>query len=199
MKAAPAVLILAIIELGTLSTTSCSVTRHSSEFACNIDSDCKDNTRTCDQGYCVARNNGCPAPCDSCDLTDMTCRIDCSTSRPCGSVQCPLGFACTIRCSNANACGSIDCVPGASCDISCDGAMACGSINCGFGECSVDCAGTSSCQTIDCFTSCACDVKCNNPLACPPPSCPPGVPSCTRGGAPGATCDSSQDGCDRCF
>jgi hypothetical protein len=36
-------------------------------------------------------------------------------------------------------------------------------------------------------------------MACPPPSCPPGLPYCTRGGVAGATCDSSQVGCDRCL
>lgn len=199
MKAAVVVLVLAIIGLGPLSTTSCSVDRHSSDFTCTSDSDCKDSTRTCDRGYCVeSSSDGCPSPCTSCDLTDLSCRIDCSASKPCGNVQCPLGFACTIRCSNASACGSIDCAQGASCDISCDGALACGGINCGFGQCSVDCAGTDACQTIDCVTSCACDVRCNNPEACPPPSCPPGLTYCTRGAVPGATCDSSQDGCDRC-
>jgi hypothetical protein len=39
-------------------------------------------------------------------------------------------------------------------------------------------------------------------MACPSPSCPPGLPGlslCTRGGVIGATCDSSEDGCDRCL
>ena len=199
MKPAVIVAVLALIGLGTLST--CSVHRLSAGFACNSDSDCNDNARTCDQGFCVERANGCPSPCSDCDPIDKTCLITCSATRPCGSVQCPLGFDCTIKCNNANACSSIDCAQGASCDISCSGPLSCGSINCGSGPCNIDCSGTSSCQTIDCARSCACDVRCNNQMACPPPSCPSGLglSLCTRGGVAGATCDSSEDGCDLCL
>jgi len=200
MKPAAIVRVLAVIGLGALPATTCSVDRHSSEFACTSDSDCKDTTRTCDQGYCVERaSNNCPSPCTSCDLSNGTCQITCNAGRPCGNVQCPFGFDCTIKCNNANACGSIDCVPGTSCDITCNNGLACGPINCGFGECSVDCNGTSACQTVDCFTSCKCDVKCNSVTDCAPPSCPPGPTFCTQDEIPGATCDSSPDGCDRCI
>ncbi|HEU4727605.1 MAG TPA: hypothetical protein VFT22_06945 [Kofleriaceae bacterium] len=195
VAAVTAMIVLAAVQL--LPSSGCSVDRHSSEFACTSDGECAD-ARICDQGFCVEAERACPSPCDDCSFSAMTCQIVCNAANPCGSVQCPAGFACTIRCGNPGACASIDCAQATRCDISCNNAMACGPINCGSGECSVDCSGSESCQAVDCAGSCSCDVKCNNPMACPAPSCPMGPTQCTRNNELGAPCDSSQQGCDSC-
>lgn len=198
MRRAAIFLILALAGLGSLSSSSCFVSRLSERFTCTVTEDCTDG-RTCDQGYCV--ETPCPSPCTSCNLVDKTCRVECSSNQKCGNVQCPAGFDCTIRCSNGNACQSIDCAPARSCTIDCSGAGSCGSINCGTGACDIDCAGAGACPSIDCVGSCRCDVSCNNTPACPSIACPHPVDTfCTQGGVPGERCDSQESIlCDTCL
>jgi hypothetical protein len=188
--------------LGALAIASCAVHRLSEGYVCGNNGDC-DSGRICDRGFCVddESQGQCPSVCSSCNPGQRTCRIECSASRPCGSVECPDGFECTVRCSNAGACGDIDCAPGTGCDIECSGAGSCGAINCGKQACQIDCAGVASCPQIDCVDSCGCDVACNTPLACPSMSCPQVLDTlCTRNGDPGATCDSSYSVvCDTCI
>ncbi|HET7503448.1 MAG TPA: hypothetical protein VFK02_20645 [Kofleriaceae bacterium] len=197
MKTPAVAVILALAGVPLVLAASCSVNRHSSEFACTTDDQCMDG-RICDHGFCVEGEPPCPAGCDDCSFTSMTCQINCNAANPCGSVQCPAGFECSIRCTGPGACATVDCAQGTGCEISCNNAMACGPINCGPGDCLVDCSGSSSCQTVDCASSCGCDVKCNNPMACLSPSCPMGPTQCTRNNELGAPCDSSQQGCNVC-
>jgi hypothetical protein len=203
MKASVVVLLLAVIGLGSLSATSCLVTRRSEGYACNTTSDCDDN-RTCEDGYCVQVQsaNGCPSVCPDCDMAAQTCDITCSAGKPCGSLQCPQGFRCTIRCTSSNSCGDIDCAAGHGCEINCGGASSCKNINCGEKPCDITCNGPASCPSIDCASSCKCDVDCNNTdTACPSISCPLdalGKP-CTKNATAGETCDSSaHTSCDKC-
>jgi hypothetical protein len=174
MKAA-VVVILAVIALGSLSSTSCFVDRLSDRYTCTSDAQCMDG-RTCNNGYCV--QSPCPTACSSCDVAAKICNINCTQNRPCGDVQCPDGYDCRIDCSRAGSCGRITCGPG-PCDISCTGAGAC--------------------PSIDCTSSCACDVRCNNAVGvCPDVSCPMVLgTACTDSGMAGAPCDSSGV-CDTC-
>ena len=202
MKAAAIILLLAVCAVGSLSMTSCLVSRKSDNFACTTDSDCDPTSgRTCDRGYCVLQGT-CPSPCTSCDLINKTCKIDCTSNKPCGSVQCPAGYDCTIRCSGTSACSNIDCAPGTGCNITCaSGMAACGGINCGPGPCTVDCAGPASCGTVDCVTSCSCTVSCNNASSCPTNSCPPQAPGmyCTQDGTAASPCNpTASPVCDHC-
>ena len=180
---------------------SCTVHRVSDRYACTETSQCDDG-RVCEQGFCIAGggSSACPTPCDSCDLDERTCKIECSTGNPCGAVHCPIGFDCTIRCNSAGACGDIDCATATRCDVDCSGGASCGNLNCGGGECAVRCAGAGACPSIDCAVSCKCDVDCNNPAAaCPHMSCPQLLDPCTEQGSAGAPCSSNELGCDRCF
>ena len=199
MKAFAILLVLTIFGLGALSTTSCLVTRRSEDFACNANTDC-DSGRACENGYCVQAP--CPAACSSCNVTAMTCKIECGASSPCGMVQCPAGYTCTIRCSNANACGDIDCALGTGCDITCGGTNSCRNINCGTSACNIDCSGQEACPSIDCASSCKCDVSCNNTTnVCPSIMCPMSSASkpCNKDGTPGEVCDSSAGpACAKC-
>jgi hypothetical protein len=203
-KAATAlVVVLAAAGLAALSTASCSVHRLSDGYACNpagTGSECGSG-RFCDQGFCVegGSTEGCPGQCTTCDVEDKTCRIECNAGNPCSNVQCPAGYDCTIRCSNSGACGIVDCAQAHSCDIDCSGSAACGPLNCGLQECSIRCAGMFACPLIDCAASCKCDVTCNNVASCPSMECPTALGPCTEQGSAGATCDSSQPGCDVCL
>jgi hypothetical protein len=198
---------LVLAALATLTTlwamalSSCAVHRLSAGYACSKNGDCDDG-RVCDRGFCVAgqSQDPCPGICSSCNMSQRTCRIDCTANRPCGDVECPDGFECTVGCINTGACRDIDCAQGTGCDISCTGTGACGEINCGKQACKIDCTGAASCPFIDCVDSCRCDVECSGAAACPSPSCPefPGA-LCTRNEEPGATCDSSVSvECDTC-
>jgi len=196
MRAAASILVLAV-----LSMTGCVVSRKSDHFTCTTDSDCDPTSgRTCDRGYCVLQGT-CPSPCTSCDLTNKTCKIDCTSTKPCGSIQCPVGYDCTIKCTGTGACSNIDCNPGTACDITCTSGMAaCGAINCGPGECIVDCATPSTCGNVDCVTSCSCEVKCNN-ATCPTNSCPlqPAGLYCTQDGTAASPCAPNANAlCDHC-
>jgi hypothetical protein len=199
MKPSLAILILAVLGLGSLAATSCLVTRRSDGFACTSGSDCESG-RSCDNGYCVP--SPCPSQCTSCDLVDKTCRIECSANRPCPSVQCPAGYDCTIKCSSTNACGGIDCGQSIGCTITCSTGSACGNINCGTAPCDISCSGPSACPSIDCAASCRCDVDCNNnPNVCPNVSCPLDDQGafCAKGGVSNAPCDSTAaPGCGTC-
>lgn len=201
MKASVVILILAFFTLGSLSMTSCLVNRKSEGYACNIESDCGlDSGRTCENGYCVPV--GCPSQCESCDLTDKTCRIECASNKACATVQCPAGYDCTIKCSNANACGDIDCSQSNGCNITCSGGSSCRNINCGAQACAINCGGVSSCGTIDCAASCRCDVNCNNQNACPSVSCPQSLGLyCSTDEMANSPCDSTAGPtCDQgCF
>jgi hypothetical protein len=194
-----AALVLALIGTG-IAIPACWVHRKSDELACSDTTDCKSGA-TCDHGYCVGGNNGCPSPCTDCDLGGLTCKIDCN-GRSCGNLHCPPGFDCTFHCPGPGACGDIDCAAATRCDIECSGSGACGNINCGPGECSVSCSGgPAACPSLDCVSSCACDVSCGNLAACPDMSCPTVFGTgdhCTRNGSPGSRCDSNPSGCDRC-
>ena len=199
MKLVLVIILLAILGLGSLSTTSCSVTRQSERYRCEVDSDCEMG-RSCDHGYCV--QVPCPSQCSSCDLSSMSCKIDCTSNKPCGDVQCPAGFDCTIRCNDSGACGDIDCAQGDGCEVHCARAASCGAINCGGNECDIDCSGMSACPSIDCAASCKCDVSCNDPTTeCPMISCPQrGGSYCSDGKLPNEPCDSSASPpCDRCM
>lgn len=196
MKTSVILGLLVIIGLGSLSTTSCLVTRRSEGYACDGDGDCTSG-RVCDRGYCVPAT--CPSVCTSCDLTDKTCSIVCSSSNTCGAVVCPPGYDCTIKCSNPNACSAIDCRASAGCDITCSGQSACGPITCGPQACQIDCTSTGACSEVNCVDSCQCDIKCNN-NACPTSSCPqPGGLLCTEDGTAATPCASSASStCDTC-
>lgn len=206
MKAAAVLTVLVAAGLAALSAASCSVHRLSDGYTCDpagSGSECGSG-RFCDQGFCVESGSSemCPGQCNSCDVVNRTCRIDCSQGNSCGNVQCPAGYDCTIRCNNGQACGDIDCALARSCDIDCTGAAACGNVNCGSHACSIRCSGgANACPMIDCAASCSCDVSCNNPAFCPSMACPtaPGpLGPCTENGSAGAPCDSSGPGCDVC-
>jgi hypothetical protein len=179
---------------------SCFVRRATDDYACGSDDDCRSG-RVCDQGFCVAASTAaCPAACASCDPTDMSCRIECNGNKPCGNVQCPIGWQCSIRCNNAAACGEVDCTIAKRCTIDCNGAASCGPLRCGAGACDVRCSGTGACPAVDCAASCSCDVACNAPASeCPQMSCPQAIGPCTRDGSDGAPCDSSEPGCGLCI
>ena len=185
-----------------LAIASCAVHRLSDDFRCENNGDCGDG-RACSDGFCVdgQGNGNCPDECSSCNLGQRTCRIDCTASRPCGSVKCPDGFECDVRCNNAGACGEIDCAEGDGCEISCSGAASCGGIHCGKGACTVDCTGVASCPFVDCADACRCDLDCSSAMACPAASCPEVAGTlCTENKDPGASCDSSVSVvCDTCF
>lgn len=179
--------------LGAL--VACVVHRQSEQYACTTNRDCKD-MRVCTDGYCVDRlTEVCPAPCTSCDLTTMTCNVDCSAGQPCGDLQCPAGFACAVKCS-AQGCGNIDCALASRCTVTCTGSSACRAIDCGRARCEVSCSGQQACSTVDCSASCACDVDCNGSASCPLQHCP--APLCSTAGA-GSVCTSAPPGCDQCF
>lgn len=198
MKVPLVILILLILGLGSLSTTSCLVTRKSERYLCNNNNDCEAG-RTCDNGYCV--QGTCPSQCSSCD-SNMGCKIDCDSNTTCASVHCPAGYDCTIRCTDPNACGPIDCAEGKSCEIHCSRPFSCGAINCGAAPCDISCNASSSCPSIDCANSCKCDVSCGNPSnECPNIACPMrGGGFCTDGNMGNLPCDSSANpACDSCM
>ena len=179
---------------------SCFVHRSSDDYVCSTSDDCRSG-RICDQGFCVvAATAGCPAQCSSCNAADMSCRIDCTANKPCGNVQCPIGWDCNLRCNNAGACGEVDCTFARSCNVDCSGAVSCGALRCGAGACDVRCSGAGACPSVDCAASCSCDVTCNNRGAdCPQMSCPRAIGPCTQNGSDGAPCDSSEPGCRLCI
>lgn len=200
-KPVAVVVVLAAAGLAALATPSCFVHRVTDDFACGSSSECGSG-RVCEQGYCVdgATTVICPSPCQSCDLDAKTCRIDCTSGRPCGNVHCPAGYDCTIRCTNSGACGDVDCAQAHGCDVDCSGSSACGNLNCGTGACAVRCSGALACPSVDCAASCKCDVTCNNTaLSCPVMSCPMALGPCTQQGSSGAPCSSDPPGCDVCF
>jgi len=198
MKASMVVLILlglAIVGIGSLSTTGCLVNRRSEGYTCETDADCDD--RVCDRGYCVTA--ACPSVCTSCSVSAKTCRIECGSNKNCGAVQCPAGYDCTIKCSTPNACGEINCTGAAGCDITCSGQSACGAITCGVQACKIDCSNNASCGAVNCVDSCACDIQCAN-ASCPTTSCPVrGGLSCTEDGTTTTPCDSGSQACDTCL
>ena len=178
---------------------ACFTSRRSDAYACATTADC-DASRVCLSGYCVVRDGAsCPAVCASCDLVDLTCRIDCASGKSCGDIACPPGFDCTIRCG-AGACGKVDCSQSLACDVSCSGGGACREVTCGAGRCDVACSGANGCAAVDCRSSCACDVSCNNGNSCGTMQCPMvGATACTRSGQAGAACDSTEaSACSRC-
>jgi len=173
---------------------ACAVHRQSEPYACTTNRDCKE-PRVCAEGYCVDRLTGtCPAPCTSCDLTTMSCDVECGAAQPCGDVRCPAGFNCTVKCSSGG-CGAIDCAQASACTVTCTGAAACGEIQCGSARCAASCSGARACSSIDCGASCACDVACNG-SACPIQTCPV---LCSVATGAGPVCSSTPPGCDQCF
>jgi hypothetical protein len=197
--------------------TSCSINHRSDGFACTKPSDCSDG-RECINGDCVVPNgqidammmidskippdgNECPVGCTSCNLTSMTCNIDCAAGADCSAqVVCPAGWNCNIKCSVNDECrNGIDCTQANSCNLTCSGRGTCAGVMCGTGKCTASCTGANACRGVDCSQSCACDVTCaNNNSAC----FDPGV-ICPAGGFPGACdtglgCTSQQIGCNRC-
>lgn len=189
---------------------SCLVDRKTTELRCGKQSDCTDG-RLCNGGFCVSPDvdpdgplppdvTPCPSPCDTCDLVQETCTINCNTANECGNVTCPAGFVCTINC-DANACENIDCTGARGCDIDCDGNSACGAIECGTGRCDVTCAangGNVACGAVNCAQSCDCDVDCDGGTDCASATCPPpaaGTGDCTDGTAAG--CDHTSPDCER--
>jgi len=198
MTSSAALRIVALVALGVVPI-GCWVSRRSEGYACTHSSDC-DASRTCDNGYCVLRQPECPSGCTSCDLTAMTCRIECTAGKPCGDVTCPAGFDCTVRCNNSGACGDVTCGAGKSCDISCSGQGSCQAIDCATTRCHVQCSGAAACPFIGCANACRCDVTCGNPAACPGMACPRvGASFCTSDGTAGGVCDPGFDSqCDRC-
>lgn len=210
MKAAAVLTVLVAAGLAALSVASCSVHRLSDGYTCDpagSGSECGSD-RFCDNGFCVESGSStdmCPGQCNSCDIENRTCRIDCTQGQPCSNVQCPSGYDCTIRCNSnsGQACGDIDCALAHSCDIGCSGTGACGTVNCGTHECSIRCSGgPNACPMIDCAASCSCDVTCNNPMFCPSMACPKApVPLglCTQDGSDDTPCNSGgEPGCGVC-
>jgi hypothetical protein len=203
MKAAAVLIVVSAAGLAALPVASCSVHRLSDGYTCDPagnGSECGSD-RFCDQGFCVESGSTdmCPGQCNSCDVMNRTCRIECNQGQTCGNVQCPAGYDCTIRCNSDEACGDIDCAQAHSCDVTCSGSEACGHVNCGPNECSIRCSGALACPMIDCAASCSCDVNCNDPTSCPSMACPKALGPCTHNGSDGAACDSSQPGCGICF
>ena len=177
-----------------LALAGCSVSRKSEQFACTTSVECKDG-RTCDRGYCVEQA-ACPSPCNSCDMSSMTCNINCS-SGSCGGVHCPDGYNCTIMCTGNNACNSVDCSDGTSCAISCIGNQACRHVDCGNARCMITC-GANGCNNVDCSSSCQCDVVCpsgNCNTSCPSST---GGTLCTQNGSDDTACSSAMPGCAHC-
>ena len=191
-----------------LGLVACSVEARSDGFRCEISDDC-DGDRVCDQGWCVAGDEGgggdCPAACSEC--IGATCVINCPNANVCdGAIVCPSGFDCEVNCDGNNTCAAVDCSAADSCRVSCNGTRSCGgSIICADeGSCEIDCDGEDSCAGsitsgagpteidcaidtctggIDCAGACRCAVECSGD--CVEPSCPMGD-----------TCSSNNGGCE---
>jgi hypothetical protein len=200
--------------LATFAIASCWVSRKTSDFTCDVDTDCMGG-RKCDRGYCV--EEPCPGDCTSCDNNAKTCLVECTSDHHCGSVDCPDGYQCTVQCMAPNACNNVRCHDATSCTVMCSGANACDEVDCngadacgvtctqngscagvtcGSHPCNVSCGANSACGSVDCSSSCKCDVTC--PSGNCSSSCPQGATKpCTVDGTGGTACNSSnQAGCN---
>jgi hypothetical protein len=185
---------LAVLTLTAVTTSGCSVSHRSGDYACTTQNDCKDG-RTCSDGFCVVPGGSqidaaksdapkpppdappaiCPAQCSSCNFGAKECRIDCAVKNCVGAqVVCPPGWNCDVLCSTANSCRSpsgggtpgVTCAGTLSCNITCTGDNSCRGVACGAGPCNVDCAGGNSCVGVRCNQACSCDVTCGNNASC---------------------------------
>jgi hypothetical protein len=215
MKAVVATWFVLAVAVGIAS--SCSITHKSDALACTKQSDCAGG-RQCINGYCVVSGeidapapppdgmkiidaDLCPAQCTKCEMSTMTCTIDCAGGGGCdATVTCPAGWNCNILCDVGNSCrAGVDCTQGASCDITCSGTSSCRGVVCGLGRCDVTCSGASSCRGVDCSESCACDVACSGPQSCANGAitCAHGF-ECRGGSTTILGCTSMPNGCDTC-
>jgi hypothetical protein len=217
------VIVVALSTLLAIAIASCLITDRSQNFACTSTSMCATG-RTCVAGFCVEGNgvpmdapvvidgmmitpdspeSSCPPACTTCDITHMTCTIDCKTSGTCGSaVTCPTGYACNIECNGPGACRSgVDCTNATACEIECSGDLSCSGIECGSGACDVSCSGSDSCRVgtqttgVDCMSSCDCVVSCTGAESCVDVTCPTG---CETGTLPTGCEDTSPDCTSTC-
>jgi len=106
----------------------------------------------------------CPAGCNSCDLANRICFIDCIAGNACQSMTlaCPADWACEVSCSgNASCQGAIISCPSLyACDITCSANGACSglTVDCPTeGTCNLACTSGNgnTCQNavLDCLTS----------------------------------------------
>lgn len=118
---------------------SCFVDRRSSDFACDVDTDCAglDGDRECIDNVCVEVE--CPSRCDDCD-PGKVCNINCNQPNECrNGLTCPSGWNCEIACNED--CTPVTCVGALSCVVECNGQSSCGPLTCGTASpCS--CTGT---------------------------------------------------------
>jgi hypothetical protein len=215
-----------------LALAACSVTHRSGEFACTSTADCNSD-RVCDQGYCVIPGDDidggaqdgthvdarpsdgpphadapppqCPALCDMCDDSSMTCTIECGPQSSGGGkcfqpMTCPTGWNCDFECTGNSVChAAIDCTNSASCTLECSGSDSCRDVTCGSGACTADCSGEGSCRSFDCSTSCACQVDCGFSASCQNVTCGTSTSGfACENGPDGYDCSTAWPGCNSC-
>jgi hypothetical protein len=108
----------------------------------------------CSMGSCVSGcgtdlfppGGFCPIGCDSCDLVNHICFLDCNTANECQSMTlgCATGWACQVNCTGTAACegATISCPSLYACDVACSANDACKDlvVNCPTeGTCNLSC------------------------------------------------------------